>query len=579
MRHNAAVPKRALVLAAVIALIAAALYAPARNFGLVWDDPVVIQQQLPRLDSWRLAFFPPTDIPELAPVYYRPLVIVSYLVDQRLPDAAPPARAFHLTTVLWHALACIALFGFTRRLARALAFAERRATSLASAVALLFATAPIHVDAVAAITGRADVMATAFVCFAAWSYLAQLQRGGAMRLALSTACLLAALLSKETGIAAIPLLLWLDIALGDDAAVTSRPRRWLVLAVPLALYLSLRALALHGMGQSVYANSLSSIEAQPWAVLPALGWYLRKLAWPLPQSPFVPSAGGLVLGVVGVLAAAALITLLWRAWRRGHNAPEAVGIVLLLAALVPALCVPLMGVTYLPVAERYLYLPSAGALIAVVLFGARRLPRAAALIVVLVAAALGSWQTVVHQTVWRDPLTLWTAARDTAPMHHIPYAMLGRELAALQRYGEAESSYRRGIELAIDGKARAALRNNLGSLQRRRGGAQADAAAYETFRAAITDDPRHWPALYNFALTALSLARSVSPVQQAPLLDEAVDALTRAKAVAPGNLDLRLLLARTLAAAGHRDESRREASELIALAPSSEQAREVRALQ
>lgn len=578
MRQNARMSRRALVYAAAIGLIAAALYAPARGFGLVWDDPLVIDKQLPQLNSLRLAFFPPVGVPELAPVYYRPLVVASYLIDQRWLDPAQPARTFHTTTVLWHALACLALFGFARRLALALNYPQQRATGIAAAIALLFATAPIHIDAVAAITGRADVMAAAFVFAAAWSYLAALPSNRTSALLLATGCLVAALLCKEVGVAAVPLLIWLDVAFASGPALALRQRRWGVLAVGLASYVTLRLVALVPLAQSTSTSAATASESQPWTVLPAFGWYMRKLLWPLPQSPFVPSAGGVAMGLFGAVCAAGLIRLLWRAWRRGEHAPEATGVLLLLAALVPALCVPLLRVTYLPVAERYLYLPSAGALVALVMLGAQRLPKSWGAGLVASAALLGSWQTFAHQSVWRDAMSLWTAARDFAPAHHIPYAMLGRELAAAQRFDEAESLYRRGLEVSPDGATRAALRNNLGSLQRRRGGDGADLAALETFRAAIADDPRHWPALYNFSITQLSLARTEPPVQQATRLNEAIEALARAESIVPDNLDVRLLLARTLAAAGRRDDALRAVQRLIELAPSSPQAREARTL-
>ena len=105
MRTRALAP---LLVAAVPAAVAIAMFWRTLDNGFIWDDPIVIKRQLITFRSLRDVFLPPADIPEFSPNYYRPLVILSYKIDQFLWGA--DARGFHLSVVLVQAL-CSALVG------------------------------------------------------------------------------------------------------------------------------------------------------------------------------------------------------------------------------------------------------------------------------------------------------------------------------------------------------------------------------------------------------------------------------------------------------------------------------------
>ena len=65
-------------------VLAALVYLPALGGGLVWDDEIVATRQMDIFHGVRDVFFPPRDIPQWSPDYYRPLVVASYLLDQAL---------------------------------------------------------------------------------------------------------------------------------------------------------------------------------------------------------------------------------------------------------------------------------------------------------------------------------------------------------------------------------------------------------------------------------------------------------------------------------------------------------------
>src|SRR3989454_1855914 len=147
---------------------------------------------------------------------YRPLTIASYAVDWQLGAAA----WFHGVNLLWHAATSVAVTLLARR------WSGDRAALVAG---LIFAVHPVHVEAVANIVGRAELMAALFALLAVYAALDRDSLGWSLLASV------AALLSKETG-AVVPAL----IAWGWIVRVGRRPARrrmaayvaaWVVLGV------------------------------------------------------------------------------------------------------------------------------------------------------------------------------------------------------------------------------------------------------------------------------------------------------------------------------------------------------------
>jgi len=77
------------------------VFFPVLQYGFVWDDSIYLQVQLPAYQSFWDAFFPGSQVQ--LEVYYRPIVILSFLVDRALWGSDP--FGYHLTGLLLH-LAC-----------------------------------------------------------------------------------------------------------------------------------------------------------------------------------------------------------------------------------------------------------------------------------------------------------------------------------------------------------------------------------------------------------------------------------------------------------------------------------------
>src|SRR5436190_16915886 len=93
---------------------------------------------------------------------YAPVNLLSYSVDVAV-GKGKKASLIHLSSALWHGFVCCMVY--------ALAFTIRGEILFAAGAALLFALHPAHVEAVAWISSRKDLVATAFAVPAMTFYL------------------------------------------------------------------------------------------------------------------------------------------------------------------------------------------------------------------------------------------------------------------------------------------------------------------------------------------------------------------------------------------------------------------------
>jgi tetratricopeptide (TPR) repeat protein len=473
-------------------LLAAALYAGALRAELVWDDVTVQREQIVAFHGVRDAFFPPAGVHEWATAYYRPIVMLTYMLDHALFGREATVGP-HATVVVIHVLVTLFVWLLARRVLGATPASEAGAL-LAAAV---FAAHPIHTESVCWITGRSDPLAAVFMVPAVVLALRHRDDGGRLALVGSALLYLCALLAKEVALATplVVALLW---------AILPSPRR--VRPLPLAVlygaatgvYFLLRYGADSDYGQAP-GDTLAALARLPAAA----AWYAWKVVVPAPQSHFV---GGLPAAGYGLLGVAALLGLLVVAlYVARHGAPALLaGTGWFLLTLAPSLGVVLRGVTDTVLAERYLYVPSVGlclvlggALAAALRHASLRIPAVAAALVLTAAYAYG---TVQRARVWQDDMALWTDATVKAPDASLPW--LNRGMVFMQRW-ESEAAivdFRRALEAHGDAESRSLAHNNLGMALFRLG---RNGEAEAEFRAAIRARPRYETPYYGLGLLAL----------------------------------------------------------------------------
>ncbi len=380
---------------AVVAACAFLIYLGALWNGFALDDRAIILQN-PHVAApsglWRV-FVESYWRPEVGGHLYRPLAIVTYALDA-LVDGAP---WFHFVNLLWHAAASVAVAALARRLL---------GVAAGLAAGLVFAAHPVHVEAVANVVGRAELMVGLFSVLAVYAGLWR------QSIAWSTAALALGLLSKENA-AAIPAI----IACGWLVGIGRPPRRKLAAfvaawAVIGAGYAAVRWAVLHGhTGFHEVAPVFSGAGPVPvrLTAIAALADIGRLLIFPLTlRVDYSPAERTLVTSpldgrfLIGLACLAIWGVLLGRAWRRRRRV-EALGLAWIAIAYLPV--ANLLFPSGVLVAERTLYAPSIGLALALGAWLARLELRRAALVAGLLLLA-GGVRSAVRVPVWHDDLSV-----------------------------------------------------------------------------------------------------------------------------------------------------------------------------
>ena len=336
---------------------------------------------------------------------YSPLHLLSYMFDYAIGGLNP--YVFHLSSNLWAGIVA----GFVYLVA--LALTQQRITALAAAC--LFIVHPVHVEAVAWISSRKDLVAAAFVLPSFLAYLKYRQRGAASWYATSLLLFFFALLGKLSVVGFPAVLLSLDLF------VEKRPlRRSLVDKIPFVVAGIFVALAVvHAQPSTGVQPDIGSRArglAQSMWLLTGLGNYV------IYRVPPAKGDGWLQWVAVLALLAALLVPLLLR-----KRYPIAV--VLVYWILLTYLPTQILSFAY-PVTDRYLFLPSLAAVILIAWFIVKATDHlrpqwnvAGATVLVAVVSFIWLAKTIDYLSEWRDPRSVWFAATRKSNDFHVYYEL------------------------------------------------------------------------------------------------------------------------------------------------------------
>lgn len=577
-----------------VALLAGLAYRGALDAGWVWDDRLVVTQQLPRFHGIGDAFFPPSDVPRLVPQYYRPLIIASWLFDEarvrrgaggqaprgalqpESDDALDVARrrAFHQTNVLIHASNAALVVLLSVCVVGSVAGGGPARLAAAGGAGLLFALHPIAVEPVTRAAGRSDLMMAFFLLSAFLVFWRGVARDSLPLLVLSGGLLLSALLCKESALGAVPVFPFLAASARPEGTARSGSARSWVLVAPFAaaltVYATLRIVAAGPAAAPPLAMTVGGIAD----ALATLGWYVMRVVWPVPMAVFVTEVFSLPRAVLGaaLLVGVGIAAALGR--RRGGGwVPIATGAILFLGPLLPTLVAFIGEFAPVVAAERYLYLPLAGCGLVcatgLALLVGRWPASSVAPGAALAAAALflgPAWRTTQARIgIWADEERLWSLAVEQAPNALLPHVNLALAYDRAGRADQALAEYARAVSAKGSDRGRALALSHYGAALLAQ---DRLAEAVAALSGSVALDPRAARTQYNLAHALVRQAeRETDPASRGNLLHAALPHLEAALESEPGHTLARFQYGDVLAQLGQVDAGIAALEEGLARSP------------
>ncbi len=472
---------------------------------------------------------------------WHPLTWISHMLDWQLYGDDPMGH--HLTSLLLHLVNALLLFFLLDRLTGEV--------WRSAFVAALFALHPLHVESVAWIAERKDLLSTCLGLLATLAYVRYARRPGAGRY-------LPVMLLLALGLAAKPMLVTLPFVLLLLDYWPLRRLTWKRVWEKIPLFALAAASSVVTLVVQRAGGATRSVEGFPlperlFNAVVAYATYLWKTVWPRDLAVFYPHPGATLAAWKIGLSALVLIAITAVAVRARRSRPYLiVGWLWYLGMLVPV--IGLVQVGSQSMADRYTYLPLIGLFVIVAWVVGDVLPRpGAARLAVPAAIALValSWSTRAQLGVWRSSETLFEHALAVTERNYVARNNLGLVLAERGLLDEAVTHYEAALSYEPD---HAPLHVNLANARLKQ--ARAD-EAFRHYRRALELDPDSADANYNLGLALARQGR----------FEEAVARYEKALRAAPEDPELHNNLGSSLARLGAPDEAVEHFTRAIRLRP------------
>lgn len=449
------------LLAFFVAFITFTTYLPALKNGFVnWDDNLYIyeNQNIQSLDIGFLKWC----ITAVVSSLWHPLTLVSLALDHAIWGLNP--WGYHLTNILIHSTNTFLVFILVIQLLEYnnLWRDSKKALITGFITAILFGIHPVHVESVAWVSERKDVLSAFFYLSAMLAYIKYTSTTGLKKAALYSASILLfffALLSKPMAISLPLVLLILDIYPIGRLTRNPRSTKWVLIEkLPFFLLAFLASVA------TVWAHSaqggLRALETYPlveriFVAVRAYLFYLVKMALPLNLAPWYPypeKISFFTSEYAGALIALTIITIFATRSLKTNKVFFAIWFYYIIT-LAPTTGIVQVGGQ--AAADRYTYLPSLGPFIFTglgvgYLFDrwSKRQYRLAAVVAVILLSTLLINTTVKQIAIWRDSITLWSYEIELFPESSAEiYSNRGLAYDGLGNYQYAIKDYNKAIEL------------------------------------------------------------------------------------------------------------------------------------
>jgi len=401
--------------------------------------------------------------------FWHPLTWLSYMLDTQLFGIQPAGYLF--TNLLLHIFNTIVVY---------LIFIRMTGTPWQSAlVAALFGLHPLHVESVAWVAERKDVLSALFWMLTTYAYISYAERPGWQKYLAVCLGLILGLMAKPM-LVTLPFVLLLldywplgrfDPAQSPSVSLSSALR---LIREKIPLFILAAVFSLIAFGVQKAGGGTDPSDQYPLADRIANAvWsyadYIFKTIWPRNLAVFYPFPDHLpVLQVAGGACLLAILTALAFKWARRYPF-VIVGWLWYLGTLVPV--IGLIKIGDFALADRYMYIPLIGLSIIIawglpeILAG---LPRKRAVLATAALATLAGLMLATHGQVriWTNSLTLFGHALRVTEKNYYAHYGLGQAWAGQSQWGKAASHFLKAVEFK---PTKATLRNDLGRVLARQG--------------------------------------------------------------------------------------------------------------
>ncbi|MDI6738427.1 MAG: tetratricopeptide repeat protein [Nanoarchaeota archaeon] len=576
--------KKQIFIAAIVGLITFLVYLPALQNGFVnWDDDKYVTEN-PHIQSLDLkllkwAFF------EFYHVNWHPLTNISYAIDYAIGGLNP--FGYHLVNNIFHSLNTFLVVLLSVQILTVTGRLSDKAILMASAITgLLFGIHPIHVESVAWVSERKDVLCAFFFILSLMSYIRyaafnqenppQSPFGKRGFYLLSLTFFILALMSKPMAVTLPVVMLILDWhPLGRLNRETIK-----VIFIEKIPFFAL------SIASSIVTTTIMQVSSviRPLALYPlsknillagnAFFFYLYKIFYPDVLSPFYPYPEKIISLYYNLYLPAliiATITVFCILYKNKKALLAVFGCYFIM--LFPVLGIVPIGLQI--AADRYTYLPSISIflLVGACLVSSYYLINKKVVKTILAIFSIILFSGMIYKTekqiqIWKDDITLWShaikALPDAPENYHASFIMYNKLVLAYKKYRSGEDALNKANEafqLATSLSLKyARIYNNLGIMYQKKGML---GEAVQAFEAAVLFNPYHAEIYNNLGIIYMERG----------MIDKAIGNFQAVLRIYPNYADVHFYLGMAYAEKGMTGEAARHYQEVIRLNPNDEAAR------
>ena len=445
MRKTSGKSWSAVVVAAALAAVTIAVYLQVRNFDLISYDDYTYVTANPQVKEGLTANNFTWAFTAAQAHNWHPLTWLSLMLDSTLFGPGP--RWFHLTNLLLHTANTILLFYVFVKMTKALwpgAF-----------VAATFALHPLHIQSVAWVAERKDVLSSLFWLLTIVFYLRYLERQTIFRYVLTLLIFTLGLMAKPMLVSLPFILLLLDYwPLGRFHNSKFSILNSVIEKLPLFFLSAVSAIVTLIVQQRT--GAVKDIVKFPFSsrianALVSYADYIGKMFWPANLSIFYPHPGSTVNLSIAILSALLLLAVTAFVIRlaRTHRY-LLVGWLWYIVTLIPVIGIVQVGNQAM--ADRYTYIPLTGLFIIIAWglpdllakYSFRKSLIAVAATAVLIAMSVSTYQQLRY---WQNSITILEHAAEVTPNNRFAYANLGAVYFQRNMYDEAISYSNKALQI------------------------------------------------------------------------------------------------------------------------------------